>query len=118
MLPHPQHTADEVNMMVTWILSLEPGAGAPALLRGSSGEILAPKDAEIGFGVLEASYTDLGREEAGPLTSKATIRVRSRRVEAEQADESRVRSSSAPAMPAGKSSSAPRPTAISCASGS
>jgi cytochrome c len=87
MLPHPQHTADEVNMMVTWILSLEPGAGAPALLRGSSGEIVAPKDSDTGFGVLEASYTDLGREEAGPLTSKATLRVRSRRVEAEQADE-------------------------------
>ena len=74
-------------MMVTWILSLEPGAGAPALIRGGAGELMAPKDDTLGFGVLEASYTDLGREGASPLSGKATIRVRSRRVEAEHADE-------------------------------
>jgi hypothetical protein len=48
---------------------------------------MAPKDDTLGFGVLEASYTDLGREGASPLSGKATIRVRSRRVEAEHADE-------------------------------
>jgi cytochrome c len=87
MLPHPQHSADEVHMMVKWIMSLEPGGGAPALARGTSGEVTAPADEAIRFALLEASYTDQGRAPAGSLTGKAVVRLRSRRLEAEQADE-------------------------------
>ena len=86
MLPHPQHTADEVAMMVQWIFSLQKGAGGPALVRGLSGEVLAPTDAAVRAGVLEATYTDLGRAPAGTISTKTVIRLLSRRVEAESGD--------------------------------
>ena len=89
MLPHSQHSADEVHMMVKWIFSLEPGKGGPALLRGLSGEIATPEKDAANFGVIEATYTDSGRAPAGTLTGKATIRLRNRRMEAELAEEIR-----------------------------
>jgi cytochrome c len=86
MLPHPQHTADEVSMMVQWIFSLQKGAGGPAQLRGLSGEVQAPTDATVGAGTLEASYTDLGRAPASQLSAKVTVHLLSRRIEAEAGD--------------------------------
>jgi len=38
-------------------------------------------------GILQASYTDRGRGAAGPLSGKATVKLRGRRLEAEFADE-------------------------------
>ncbi len=83
MLPHAQHTADEISMMVAWIYTLEKGAGGPALVRGLSGEITAPVDGAVRKGVLEASYTDTGRAPAGALSTKASVHLISRRCEAE-----------------------------------
>ena len=87
MLPHPQHTADEVHMMVRWIFSLEKGKGGPSLIRGLAGEVAAPADDKLRAATLEAVYTDAGRAPATPLSGKATVRLRSRRVEAESGDE-------------------------------
>jgi cytochrome c len=86
MLPHPQHSVDEVTIMVRWILGIDPKKGAPGLARGLEGELTAPKDGEIASGAIEASYTDLGRAPAGTLSGKATVRLRPRRIEADLND--------------------------------
>jgi cytochrome c len=86
MLPHAQHTADEVHMMVRWIFALEKGKGSPALTRGLEGEVVAPKSDSTRLCILDASFTDAGRAPALPLTGSATVKLRSRRLEAEQAD--------------------------------
>ncbi len=88
MLPHPQHTEDEVQMMVGWIYSIEPGKASPGMARGLTGEIVAPQDDQTIGCVLEASYTDAGRPpDVGSLTGRATVTLRSRRLEAERGDE-------------------------------
>jgi cytochrome c len=87
MLPHESLNADQARMMVRWIYALEPGKGAANLIRGLAGELKTPKDDTLRVGILEATYTDLGRTPAGPLSGKATVRLRSRRLEAEFADE-------------------------------
>jgi cytochrome c len=86
MLPHPQHTTDEVTIMLRWVFGLEKGKGGTVLARGLTGEIAAPKDGQSGSFVLEATYTDAGRPPAGNLSGKATVALRSRRVEAESGE--------------------------------
>lgn len=86
MLPHPQHTEDEVAMMVRWIYSLDPKKGTPGLVRGLKGSITAPTDKNISRGVIEATYTDAGRPPAASLSAKTTVTLRSRRIEADQND--------------------------------
>ena len=83
MLPHPQHTTDEVTIMLRWVFGLERGKGGPALTRGLTGEVTAPKEDQPGTFVLEATYADTGRAPAGSLSGKASVSVRSRRLEAE-----------------------------------
>jgi len=85
MLPHPQHTTDEVTIMLRWVFGLEKGKGGPALARGVTGEVLAPKADKPGNLVLEANYTDAGRAPAGSLSGSARVMLRSRRLEAEAA---------------------------------
>ena len=87
MLPHAQHTADEVHMMVKWIFGLADGQATPTVSRGLEGHITAPKDGKLTTGLVEATFTDLGRAPAGPLSGKAQVKLRTRRIEAEQADE-------------------------------
>ena len=83
MLPHPQHTTDEVTIMLRWVFALEKGKGGPTLLRGLAGEVIAPKEDKAGTFFLEATYTDAGRAPAGSLSGKASASLRSRRLEAE-----------------------------------
>jgi cytochrome c len=83
MLPHPQHTTDEVTIMLRWVFGLEKGKGGPALTRGLTGEVTAPKEDKPGTFVLEATYADAGRAPAGSLSGKASVALRSRRLEAE-----------------------------------
>jgi cytochrome c len=83
MLAHPQHSEDEVAIMLRWVLALEKGKGGPTLSRGLTGSITAPKDAKPGRLVLEALYTDAGAENAGALSHKSTVALRSPRIEAE-----------------------------------
>jgi cytochrome c len=86
MLAHPQHTEDEVAIMLRWALALEKGKGGPTLSRGLAGQVTAPKDGKPGTLVLEASYTDLGAGPAGALSGKGSVTLRHRRIEAETAE--------------------------------
>jgi cytochrome c len=87
MLPHPQHSKDELHMMVSWIYSLQEGKTGPAITRGLTGTLQPPQDEKTRSGTLEASFTDFGRSPASPLTGRASITLRQRTVEAESADE-------------------------------
>lgn len=87
MLPHEGLNPDQVRMMVRWIFDLKPGQAGPAIQRGLTGELLPPTDEKLRRGLLEAVYTDGGRSPAGSLSAKASISLRSRRLEAELADE-------------------------------
>ena len=87
MLPHSQHTADEVHMMVKWIYSLADGQATPTVARGTEGQIVPPKDGKLASGIIEATFTDLGRAPASPLSGKAMVKLRTRRIEAEHAEE-------------------------------
>ncbi len=86
MLPHAQHSQDELHIMVRWIYSLEAGKPSPGMARGISGQLIAPKDQAVAC-TLSASYTDAGRPPVGALTSSATVLLRARRLEAKLADE-------------------------------
>ena len=83
MLPHPQHTTDEVTIMLRWLFALEKGKGGPTLVRGLTGEVVAPNADKAGAFILEATYTDAGRPPAGSLSGKASAKLRARRLEAE-----------------------------------
>jgi cytochrome c len=87
MLPHPQHTEDEVHLMVRWIFGLEAGKATPGLTRGLAGEILAPADENVSGAVLEALFTDAGRPPVAALSSRATIQLRGRRLLASKLDQ-------------------------------
>jgi cytochrome c len=69
--------------MVSWVFGLERGKTTETGKRGLAGEVAAPKDGGLKIGILEASYTDAGRAEAPPLVGKASVQLRTRRIEAE-----------------------------------
>ena len=87
MLAHEQLTADQVQLMVRWIYSLEPGKAGADMTRGLTGKITAAEDLQNRVCILEASYTDAGRAPAGSLVGKATVTLRNRRIEAEESTE-------------------------------
>jgi cytochrome c len=86
MLPHEAMSADQVQIMVRWVFGLEAGKTGAGLVRGLHGELKTPKDDKIRTAILEASYTDTGRAPAGSLADQTTVKLRHRRLEAEQAD--------------------------------
>ncbi|PQO31665.1 PQQ-dependent sugar dehydrogenase [Blastopirellula marina] len=88
MLPHGQHTQDEIRDMVSWVYSLEPNS-AVRVFDGFVGDIeLTPEEVDkAGYVQLEANYLDLGAEEIPPLVGTSKIYLRKRKVEAEAADE-------------------------------
>jgi cytochrome c len=90
MIPHSQHTVDEVREMVQWIYSLEP-AGLVRVFEGFNGEIpvSAEEAAKPGYYRLEANYVDRGAGEIPALNASATLFLRRRLVDAETADEIR-----------------------------
>ncbi len=87
MLPHPQHTKDEIHMMVEWIFSLKKGENGAGLHRGTEGEIPVPKNEKLRRAVLQADFTDFGNSPAAPLSTTTVVNLRSRTIEAEAADE-------------------------------
>ncbi len=87
MLPHPQHTKDEIHMMVEWIFSLKKGKGGAGIQRGTEGTITVPKNEKIRKGIFAAEFTDFGKSPAGALTTTALVHVRARTIEAEAMDE-------------------------------
>ncbi|MFO0428260.1 MAG: PQQ-dependent sugar dehydrogenase [Planctomyces sp.] len=88
MIPHSQHSEDEVREMVDWVYSLEP-AGLVQVFHGFVGEIPPSQGegAQAGYLNLEAVYADRGAGEVPPLTASASIYLRPRLFEAESADE-------------------------------
>jgi cytochrome c len=88
MIPHRQHTPEEVREMVGWVYSLEEGGGLQ-VFQGFVGDATArAEDAKKGDSlVLEASYIDRGAGDVPPLAGSTKIVLRNRRVDAELADE-------------------------------
>ncbi|HVW01462.1 MAG TPA: c-type cytochrome, partial [Planctomycetaceae bacterium] len=95
MPPHPQHTPEQTQQMVNWILSLASGP-APVIDAGTDAAFLAPAapqsflqtSADAGVYQLTASYTDQGAEGAVPLTGEASIVLHARRKKPAYADAS------------------------------
>jgi len=88
MLPHSQHSPEEIRDMVAWVYSLEKD-NAVRVFDGFVGNIELT-DADVkkaGYVQLEASYRDLGAGDIPPLVGTAKIFLRQRKVEAEAADE-------------------------------
>ncbi|QDU77965.1 Soluble aldose sugar dehydrogenase YliI precursor [Bremerella volcania] len=88
MLPHSQHSIEEIRDMVAWVYSLEKD-NAVRVFDGFVGNIELT-DAEVekaGYVQLEASYRDLGAGEIPPLVGTAKLFLRQRKIEAEAADE-------------------------------
>jgi cytochrome c len=86
MLAHPQHTEDEVSMMLRWMLALEKGKTGPTVTRGLEGRPTAPRDNKPGTLLLEAVFTDAGAGAAGALSGKAEVKLRNRRIGAESGE--------------------------------
>jgi len=89
MLPHGQHTLDEVKHMVGWVFALKPDANIGQTVKGVIGAVQVPGDGKSAAEntlVIEANYTDKGASPVGALTGRATVTLRNRTVEAESAD--------------------------------
>ena len=88
MIPHAQHTPEEVREMVGWVYSLQP-AGLVRVFHGFVGEIPVKKEEgeKPGYYRLEANYLDRGAGVVPAITASAEVFLRQRRVEAETADE-------------------------------
>ncbi len=84
MLPHQQHTAGEVTQMVEYVYSVTAGTSNPSA-QGFSNEL--PTAEVAGSLRLEATYTDLGRDEIPKLIGVGSVLLRSRTLQAEAADE-------------------------------
>ncbi|HEY0985160.1 PQQ-dependent sugar dehydrogenase [Schlesneria sp.] len=86
MIPHSQHSPEEVREMVDYIFRLEP-KGLVRVYEGFVGEIpVAPEEVQqAGHYRLIASYVDRGWGAIPPLTTSAEILLRPRLVEAETA---------------------------------
>lgn len=89
MLPHPQHSEDELAAMVAWIAAQRADATPLTVLTGVGGllEPLARPGEPVPSGtwLLEASYRDGGAGPIGPLPAFARLHVRTLTVEAEHA---------------------------------
>jgi cytochrome c len=90
MIPHNQHTIEEVREMVRWVYSLEPN-GLLRVFPGFAGSIPVSKEeaSKPGYYRLEAAYLDRGAGDVPALNGSSTVLLRPRLVEAESADEIR-----------------------------
>lgn len=83
MLPHQQHTPAEVRSMVEYVFSVTAASSNPSA-PGFNNEIVPqPTEGQIR---LEATYTDLGRNEIPKLIGVGSVTLRNRKVQAESAD--------------------------------
>ncbi len=83
MLPHQQHTEAEVLQMVEHVFSVTADKSNPSA-QGFTNEFVL--DADSGRLRLEATYTDLGRDDIPKLDGIAVVTLRSRTIQAEAAD--------------------------------
>ncbi len=84
MLPHSQHTREQVQQMVEYVFSVKADSSNPGA-RGFRNELVMKQPLDTLQ--LEATYTDLGRGEIPPLSGSFSVVLRSRRIQAESADE-------------------------------
>jgi cytochrome c len=84
MLPHAQHTPEQVRQMVEYVFSVKADSSNPNA-RGfrNALELKSTSDAVR----IDATYTDLGRGDIPAQSAVASVLLRSRRVQAEAADE-------------------------------
>jgi cytochrome c len=87
MLPHSQHTEEQIASMVEWVYAAQPDPSSKTT-RGMSNSFALPEKPEFASSVvrLTANYTDLGREGIPSLTGAVTIQLLPRMREAENAD--------------------------------
>jgi cytochrome c len=87
MLPHSQHTREQITQMVTWVYSAQPDPSSQTI-RGMRGQVeLAEKQENAGAAIrLTARYQDLGGPSLPGLTGLKTIELKPRLREAERAD--------------------------------
>jgi cytochrome c len=88
MLPHGQHTREQVSQMVSWVYDAKPDPTSQTV-RGMSGTIeLTGKPENAGSAIrLTARYQDLGGASLPSLTGYKTIELKPRLREAERADQ-------------------------------
>ncbi len=88
MLPHAQHSQQEIREMVDWVFAVKPDPSSE-MATGVSNSIgiLRDKVDFEGRVRLTANYLDLGREAIPPLTGSVSIELRSRTIQAENAAE-------------------------------
>ncbi len=86
MLPHAQHSVEQVRQMVEYVYSVKADSSVPTA-RGLRNEL--PTSPGMARVRLEANYTDLGRDDIPALTGSSSILLRNRRCQAEAADEYR-----------------------------
>ena len=86
MLPHSQHTVAEVRRMVEFVYSASEDSTNPTAT-GFRNELEVSELA--GKIQLEATYTDLGRDNLPKLSGSSLITLRTRHAQAESADEIR-----------------------------
>ncbi len=84
MLPHSQHTREQVLQMVEYVFSVKADASNPST-RGFRSQLALTQPLDTVR--LEATYTDLGRGDIPALSGTASIVLRSRHIQAESADE-------------------------------
>lgn len=84
MLPHGQHSPQQVQQMVEYVFSLQADTRDTSAI-GLRNLVPPPADAQTVR--LQASYTDLGRGEIPALTGSSSLTLRPRRLQAEAADE-------------------------------
>lgn len=86
MAAHPQHTLEEANEMVRYILSLGKADAGKLPLQGNWKPEEHKRDGTTGTYILTASYTDKGSEFTGRLTGRKTLVLRNPKVQAEDYD--------------------------------
>ena len=84
MLPHAQHTREQVQQMVEYVFSAKADSSNPSA-RGFRNELALKQPLDTVQ--LEATYTDLGRGDIPALSGTNSIVLRSRHIQAESADE-------------------------------
>lgn len=87
MLPHSQHTTEQIESMVAWVYAAQPDPTSQSV-RGMSHSIALTQKPENASATLRltASYQDLGSEGIPSLVGTSTIELRPRLREAETAD--------------------------------
>ncbi len=86
MLPHGHHTRGQIESMVAWIYDLKPDDARPVLHRSLTGSAPQPTTDGLRAVTVEAVFTDAGPPPARPLTGRASVSLRPRRLEAEWHD--------------------------------